>query len=93
MHARTYYATTATRPSFAPLIGSSVDVDLAVLGSGCVFGGYSRDAADLGGALLERAASHFHPGLTPVFGQAGLLAAQASYSWAELSDALLERLT
>lgn len=32
-------------------------------------------------------------GLTPVFGQAGLLAAQASYSWAELRDALRERLT
>jgi gamma-glutamylputrescine oxidase len=31
-------------------------------------------------------------GLTPVFGQAGLLAAQASYSWAELRDALRERL-
>jgi len=31
-------------------------------------------------------------GLTPVFGQAGLLAAQASYSWAELRDALKERL-
>jgi gamma-glutamylputrescine oxidase len=27
-------------------------------------------------------------GLTPVFGQAGLLAAQATYSWAELQDAL-----
>ena len=32
-------------------------------------------------------------GLTPVFGQAGLLAAQASYDWAELQDALKERLT
>jgi glycine/D-amino acid oxidase-like deaminating enzyme len=31
-------------------------------------------------------------GLAPVFGQAGLLAAQASYSWAELRDALKERL-
>lgn len=31
-------------------------------------------------------------GLTPVFGQAGLLAAQASYSWAELKDALRERM-
>ena len=31
-------------------------------------------------------------GLTPVFGQAGLLAAQATYSWAELRDALRERL-
>ncbi|MDR7272216.1 glycine/D-amino acid oxidase-like deaminating enzyme [Pelomonas saccharophila] len=31
-------------------------------------------------------------GLTPVFGQAGLLAAQATYSWAELRDALKERL-
>ena len=31
-------------------------------------------------------------GLTPVFGQAGLLAAQASYSWAELRDVLRERL-
>lgn len=29
-------------------------------------------------------------GLTPVFGQAGLLAAQATYSWAELRDALRE---
>ena len=27
----------------------------------------------------------------PVFGQAGLRAAQASYSWAELRDALRER--
>lgn len=32
-------------------------------------------------------------GLTPVFGQAGLLAAQASYSWAEMRDALRERLS
>lgn len=31
-------------------------------------------------------------GLTPVFGEAGLLAAQASYSWAELQDALKEML-
>ncbi|MGQ3050455.1 MAG: NAD(P)/FAD-dependent oxidoreductase [Roseateles sp.] len=31
-------------------------------------------------------------GLTPVFGRAGLLAAQASYSWAELRDVLRERL-
>jgi glycine/D-amino acid oxidase-like deaminating enzyme len=31
-------------------------------------------------------------GLSPVFGQAGMLAAQASYSWAELRDALRERL-
>jgi len=32
-------------------------------------------------------------GLTPVFGQAGLLAAQATYSWAELQDALRELIT
>jgi len=32
-------------------------------------------------------------GLTPVFGQAGLLAAQATYSWAELQDALKEFVT
>jgi gamma-glutamylputrescine oxidase len=32
-------------------------------------------------------------GLTPVFGQMGLLAAQATYTWAELRDALRERLT
>lgn len=31
-------------------------------------------------------------GLTPVFGQAGLLAAQAQYTWAELQDALREKL-
>lgn len=30
-------------------------------------------------------------GLAPVFGHAGLLAAQATYSWAELRDALKER--
>lgn len=32
-------------------------------------------------------------GLSPVFGQAGLLAAQATYSWAELQDALRELIT
>lgn len=48
--------------------------------------------ADAISGRLDLPAALRRYGLTPVFGQAGLLAAQASYSWAELRDALRERL-
>lgn len=49
--------------------------------------------ADAISGRVDLPASLRRYGLTPVFGLAGLLAAQASYSWAELRDALRERLT
>jgi gamma-glutamylputrescine oxidase len=47
-------------------------------------------AAAICGEPLPQALKRY--GLSPVFGKAGLLAAQASYSWAELRDALHESL-
>lgn len=64
------------------------------------FGGHGVAPTTAAGEWLAEAvsgradlpASLARYGLTPVFGRAGLLAAQASYSWAELKDALRERL-
>ncbi|MDM4765125.1 FAD-binding oxidoreductase [Pelomonas sp. SE-A7] len=64
------------------------------------FGGHGVAPTTVAGELLADAisgksalpASLQRYGLTPVFGKAGLLAAQASYSWAELRDALRESL-
>jgi len=63
------------------------------------FGGHGVAPTTVAGELLADAIQGRKPlpaalsryGLTPVFGQLGLLAAQASYSWAELRDALKER--
>lgn len=64
------------------------------------FGGHGVAPTTLAGEWLAEAisgradlpAALQRYGLAPVFGQAGLLAAQTSYSWAELRDALRERL-
>ncbi|MDI4631488.1 FAD-binding oxidoreductase [Pelomonas sp. V22] len=63
------------------------------------FGGHGVAPTTVAGELLADAIHGRKPlpaalsryGLTPVFGKLGLLAAQASYSWAELRDALRER--
>ncbi len=62
------------------------------------FGGHGVAPTTAAGELLASAITHRehldarwqHYGLTPVFGVLGLLGAQASYSWAELRDALHE---
>lgn len=62
------------------------------------FGGHGVAPTTVAGELLADAITGRKPlpaalnryGLTPVFGKLGLLAAQASYSWAELRDALRE---
>ncbi len=64
------------------------------------FGGHGVAPTTLAGELLADAIAQRHAlppalkryGLTPVFGKAGLLAAQASYSWAELKDTLRDAL-
>lgn len=64
------------------------------------FGGHGVAPTTAAGEWLAEAISGRAPlpaalqryGLTPVFGQAGMLAAQATYSWAELRDAIRERL-
>jgi gamma-glutamylputrescine oxidase len=64
------------------------------------FGGHGVAPTTLAGDWLAAAlcgealpASLQRYGLSPVFGLAGLLAAQATYSWAELRDALHEALS
>ncbi|MDY0745825.1 FAD-dependent oxidoreductase [Paucibacter sp. R3-3] len=64
------------------------------------FGGHGVAPTTVAGELLAEAIHGGAPlpveleryGLVPVFGRLGLAAAQASYSWAELKDALRERL-
>ncbi len=63
------------------------------------FGGHGVAPTTLAGEWLAAAicgeplpAALWRYGLSPVFGAAGLLAAQARYSWAELRDALHEAL-
>ncbi len=63
------------------------------------FGGHGVAPTTVAGELLADAISArtalpqalAHYGLSPVFGKLGLLAAQASYSWAELRDAMRDQ--
>ena len=65
------------------------------------FGGHGVAPTTVAGELLADAisgrralpAAFERYGLTPVFGRLGLLAAQASYSWADIRDKLKDRLS